>query len=696
VLKVARIVDAERVDEQLWQSLQQHLATLRREQSATLSRRGPVPPHLMWQFGYTKVDANPERIAFKPLPFWNGEAWQGSAEYPDPQLGWIMMVAIGGHTGQQFSPVLRWVASADGKLSVAGEFKHVYEQGDGVRGRIVSSRAGLSGEWRVVSGSVDTIVRSIEVQAWDTIDFVTDRLEDNSWDQFHWPVQLTLTTVDGEVMKFESATVAAGPSNTSVLSDAVLAAACLERSRLRPIGESLVEQLLESVSHGASPLIRPFLRRMHAVAVAKRDPVADADGAFANAQPRHWVAANGSDLHWHARGESRGLWLTHDDHILQLSGARSNALFFRYPLTGEFAFSCEAQQGGSNLTDGGLAYGGLQFLAHGGRQDLTVHDADTWQYEPGEAEVHPTLGRLAFLIEPDGVRLHWLTDGEREWTGLSVDNTIIEPFNRRGPKPLPLKTGDWNRVTIALAHDRVTLSLNAATIYQQPLESDIDPQFGLYHDRRASAVRVRNVVMTGDWPEALPTSLLAELTSPVDSEQPAQERIALNDLLGEQYLSTNVRAVLARAATLHEEERYRFLSEWVLPSASRLTLRVTGAFTATHPGPVSEPFSPGTGVISEHARVQVGGELVSPAYDLVDVAARLKRLDELKEKISSFQPDDDYHQRARDALLFLVEAARGDHEAAATVCERLLTVREKKVDRLHGREDSHAGGMADC
>ena len=32
-------------------------------------------------------------------------------------------------------------------------------------------------------------------------------------------------------------------------------------------------------------------------------------------------------------------------------------------------------------------------------------------HEPGLVEVHPSLGRLAFLIEPGGVRLHWMTDG---------------------------------------------------------------------------------------------------------------------------------------------------------------------------------------------------------------------------------------------------------------------------------------------
>ena len=45
-------------------------------------------------------------------------------------------------------------------------------------------------------------------------------------------------------------------------------------------------------------------------------------------------------------------------------------------------------------------------------------------YEPGKAMVHPSLDRLAFLLEPDGVQVHRLTDGAYERTGLAPDNVI--------------------------------------------------------------------------------------------------------------------------------------------------------------------------------------------------------------------------------------------------------------------------------
>src|SRR5262249_27061990 len=62
-------------------------------------------------------------------------------------------------------------------------------------------------------------------------------------------------------------------------------------------------------------------------------------------------------------------------------------------------------------------------------------------HEPGKTHVHPGLGRLAFLLEPEGVKLHWLTDGGDDWTGLPPDNAVSDS-GARGK--LSLKAGDWN------------------------------------------------------------------------------------------------------------------------------------------------------------------------------------------------------------------------------------------------------------
>jgi len=129
-------------------------------------------------------------------------------------------------------------------------------------------------------------------------------------------------------------------------------------------------------------------------------------------------------------------------------------------------------------------------------------DYEYW-YEPDRHDVHPALGRLAFLIEPNGVRVHWLTSGEHEWTGLAENNATLEPLNRRGPRPLPLKPNDWNQVTMSLHDDTLTLTLNDVEIYSRKMEPDNTRRFSFYHDRSRSAVQVRNVILRGDWPEHL-------------------------------------------------------------------------------------------------------------------------------------------------------------------------------------------------
>ena len=52
-------------------------------------------------------------------------------------------------------------------------------------------------------------------------------------------------------------------------------------------------------------------------------------------------------------------------------------------------------------------------------------------FDPGKVMVHPVIDRLAFLIEPEGVKVHRLTDGAFERSGLAPDNVCDEPENRR-------------------------------------------------------------------------------------------------------------------------------------------------------------------------------------------------------------------------------------------------------------------------
>jgi hypothetical protein len=154
-------------------------------------------------------------------------------------------------------------------------------------------------------------------------------------------------------------------------------------------------------------------------------------------------------------------------------------------------------------------------------------------YQPGQIMVHPSLGRLAFLLEPDGVRLHWLTaGGDKDWTGLPSDNAIDVPAERRGPAKVPLKTGAWNAVQVDMTDNGVKLELNGTVIYERNLSAEDDRTFGLFHYKDLTAVRVRNVVLTGDWPKTIrPDEFARSFRRAGEDEDAALRRT----LIGEDY-----------------------------------------------------------------------------------------------------------------------------------------------------------------
>ncbi|WP_422924867.1 DUF1583 domain-containing protein [Singulisphaera sp. PoT] len=124
-------------------------------------------------------------------------------------------------------------------------------------------------------------------------------------------------------------------------------------------------------------------------------------------------------------------------------------------------------------------------------------------YEPGQTLVHPALGRLAFILAPKGVSLHWLTDGEYDRTGLAPGNETPDPSGRRGPEQLPLKAGDWNRLKLTVEGNKVGLILNDVPIYERELEADNSRLFGFFHYAEETDCRIRNVQRRGNWPRSL-------------------------------------------------------------------------------------------------------------------------------------------------------------------------------------------------
>lgn len=599
----------------------------------------------------------------------------------------------------------------------------------------------------------------------------------------------------------------------------VIAAAALRHETLRPVSVQILEAM-EKETHGqAAIVLRQFLRVALATATLANHTESDPEVLLQN-RLKYWVPGSGQTLGLSSRGAVNPIWLTQEDHILHLAGPRNDPLFLRFPLTGSFEFSCEAQTYGAMFTDGCLAYGGLQYQMNG--EHLAVYDADIahlakryapflrtgadpvfnrmsirssedgaqfavnlhpvwfdksgaqsspflglrafgdrrplfrnlkitgtpeipreveltvgsnlrgWRshyfgetqppfpgvtpptddkkapspiwtindgvlqavktparlqqsvisfqrpllegekidyeffYQPGELEVHPTLGRIAFLLEPDGVRVHWIIDSWREWTGLAIDNAIVEPLNRRGPRNIPLKKDDWNQVTLRRVDGVAVVSLNGHVIYERRDDSGLQvaPSFGLFRDGTRSGAKVRNIVMSGDWPETLPEDFLVNPAVTTGADLSPEVRLAFNEVAGEEFLSTNVTEVRRHAALLSEDERFEFLVSWVLPGPDH-GFRAEGEFVAA--GDLSADDKAGEPLN--------GSTLASPFFDLLDVAIATNRLTELRDRITAVPAkDESLPHRARNALLALTLMEIGDTAKAAVQLEELRTL----------------------
>jgi hypothetical protein len=165
--------------------------------AAAAAARGPA-----WQYGYGAYDEKAQRVkSFAALPHFAGAAYQGGKAVPDAKLGWAILNAAGGHAGNDanHAVVRRWTAPRDGAVSVAGTLAHGSASGDGVRGRIVSSRHGELASLTVHNKSAQTQLDAVDVKAGETIDFVVDCRASVTSDSFTWPVVVRMKNIPDAV-----------------------------------------------------------------------------------------------------------------------------------------------------------------------------------------------------------------------------------------------------------------------------------------------------------------------------------------------------------------------------------------------------------------------------------------------------------------------------------------------------------------
>ncbi len=264
-------------------------------------------------------------------------------------------------------------------------------------------------------------------------------------------------------------------------------------------------------------------------------------------------------------------------------------------------------------------------------------------YVPGKSVAHPTIGRIALLLEPQGVEEHWIT--QISWDdivfGMDESNRVRVDQAQRGSEKLPLKADAWNQVVLTLAGDTIQVMLNDQLVYERPLEPEVDHRFGLFR-RKVQSAKVRQPKLTGPWPEALTPEVRDNLLASTKTYTQADRRL-INNILSERFFWPDIPSLVAQSRELPSEQAYEKLRAWVLPSPDHFSLRVYCEFAN---------------------RENAGQDILCPAFELVAVADRIGKLAELEKAIDDFHLSQELAKRAQTALRALVAMQRRDFDVA--------------------------------
>lgn len=279
---------------------------------------------------------------------------------------------------------------------------------------------------------------------------------------------------------------------------------------------------------------------------------------------------------------------------------------------------------------------------------------DTFEYEffytPGQMVAHPTIGRIALLLKPDGVQSHWLAStSDASLNNIPPKNLIVEDGIRRGPEKLSLKDNDWNHVQLRLQDNVAVVTLNGTVVCERPLEPELSRRFGLFRYRTQSS-QVRNLKLTGNWLDILPTGddLLA-LEQPDTPESVLEIATILDDAM----IIPLADEVVLASRSMAADAAFDYLVDWVLPSSTHQNIRLdfsqTPATTAADDGKVAaDSDADATTSQSDF------GQILCPAAELVRVAVRDNKLETVGAFIDQYQPNTPLQQRSVNALKTLV------------------------------------------
>lgn len=314
-----------------------------------------------------------------------------------------------------------------------------------------------------------------------------------------------------------------------------------------------------------------------------------------------------------------------------------------------------------------------------------------WQfrYSTGRQNVHPTVGRIAFLMRPEGVQLHWITDGPLEWSGLSVDNAITDEASLRTRK-LPFNENDWNLAELTLTDNVIQIHLNGELVLERQHNAKAGHQFGFFRNARREDAVVRNVTLSGDWPATFQEAVQGDLLALENPSAVASERKFVSELITTDEFNRMGYEMARQAEALPAKERYSQLAGWVLPDDTSHDFRVAGGFVAGELEGLSLDSA------TDQSASRRPGELVSPALDLVKAAAAAGTLDELQQIVRQLPVDTNnpINHPSKLAILSAIATVQQDFTTAKRLLLDLTNSVSQKDANTEGRLDSEGWPVA--
>jgi predicted Zn-dependent protease len=296
-------------------------------------------------------------------------------------------------------------------------------------------------------------------------------------------------------------------------------------------------------------------------------------------------------------------------------------------------------------------------------------------YEPGKFQAWPTFGPLVLLLDSNKeVRSHWISSNAT-LDQSDFDFSVVEQGCQKVTN-LPFKDKDWNKLELSKSDQTIQVKLNGELIFERPFNDIHDHRFGIFHYRNKS-LRVRNAKLTGNWPKEMSDELNSNLIA-VTKEFSNEERFVIDALPLTTIYEPIASDVVKQARSIGDEKAYPMLLDWVVPDENQARFKMYFQLLS-----LAEQDKLAQGTI-ELERV------LSPAVELVAVAKRQGKLDELYQRVSAVETYSARDVRAKIGLATLIDIEQNKFDDAKSKLKKLLEIAQTPLPKEYGDGDRAA------